>query len=69
MSGTDWDPERLPDENGKTYVVTGGNAGIGYFTSEQLASTGARVILASRNEKKADAAIASIREQVPGAQL
>jgi len=64
-----WDPESLPRETGKTYVVTGGNAGIGYFTSEQLASTGARVILASRNEEKADAAIASIRGQVPGAQL
>ncbi len=64
-----WDPRNLPSRTGTTYVVTGGNAGIGYFTSEQLASTGARVILASRSEKKADAAIASIREQVPGARL
>jgi NAD(P)-dependent dehydrogenase (short-subunit alcohol dehydrogenase family) len=50
-------------------VVTGGNAGIGYFTSEQLASAGARVILASRSPQKAERAIASIRRHVPGAEL
>ena len=50
-------------------VVTGGNAGIGYFTSEQLASAGARVILASRSKEKAERAIISIRENVPEAEL
>jgi NAD(P)-dependent dehydrogenase (short-subunit alcohol dehydrogenase family) len=48
-------------------VVTGGNAGIGYFTAEQLASAGARVILASRSAEKARRAVAAIGEQVPGA--
>jgi NAD(P)-dependent dehydrogenase (short-subunit alcohol dehydrogenase family) len=48
-------------------VVTGGNAGIGYFTAEQLASAGARVILASRSAEKARRAITAIGEQVPGA--
>jgi len=64
-----WDPRRLPSAAGRTFVVTGGNAGIGYFTSEQLASTGARVILASRSADKAERAIASIREHVPGASV
>jgi len=50
-------------------VVTGGNAGIGYFTAEQLASSGARVILASRSMQKAERAIASIAERVAGAEL
>ncbi|MFC5502183.1 SDR family NAD(P)-dependent oxidoreductase [Lysinimonas soli] len=62
-----WDPRALPSETGRCYVVTGGNAGIGYFTSEQLASTGARVILASRSAPRAERAIASIRARVPGA--
>ena len=64
-----WDPRHLPSAAGRTMVVTGGNAGIGYFTSEQLASAGARVILASRSQQKADRAIASIRKHVPGAEL
>jgi NAD(P)-dependent dehydrogenase (short-subunit alcohol dehydrogenase family) len=68
-SNSSWDPVHLPSQTGKTIVVTGGNAGIGYFISEQLAGAGARVILASRSKDKADAAAASIRERVPGAQV
>jgi NAD(P)-dependent dehydrogenase (short-subunit alcohol dehydrogenase family) len=62
-----WDPRHLPSAAGRTFVVTGGNAGIGYFTAEQLASAGARVILASRSAEKARRAIAAIAEHVPGA--
>jgi NAD(P)-dependent dehydrogenase (short-subunit alcohol dehydrogenase family) len=64
-----WDPRHLPSAAGRTFVVTGGNAGIGYFTAEQLASAGACVILASRSAAKAERAIASIRERVEGATL
>jgi NAD(P)-dependent dehydrogenase (short-subunit alcohol dehydrogenase family) len=64
-----WDPTALPSRAGKTFVVTGGASGIGYFICEQLATTGARVILAGRSADKADAAIASILERVPGADL
>jgi len=64
-----WDPRHLPSAAGRTFVVTGGNAGIGYFTSEQLASAGARVILASRSAEKAERAAAAIGEQVGGASV
>jgi NAD(P)-dependent dehydrogenase (short-subunit alcohol dehydrogenase family) len=64
-----WDPARLPSQSGKTIVVTGGNAGIGYFVCEQLAGAGARIVMASRSKQRADVAAASIRERVPGAQV
>ncbi|HEU0207194.1 MAG TPA: SDR family NAD(P)-dependent oxidoreductase [Pseudolysinimonas sp.] len=64
-----WDPRQLPSAAGRTFVVTGGNAGIGYFTAEQLASAGARVILASRSADRAKRAIESISEHVVGADL
>ncbi len=64
-----WDPTHLPSQSGKTIVVTGGNAGIGYFVSEQLAGAGARIIMASRSNEKADVATNSIRSRVPGAQV
>jgi NAD(P)-dependent dehydrogenase (short-subunit alcohol dehydrogenase family) len=64
-----WSPSRLPAQHGKVFVVTGGNAGLGYFTAEQLASAGAHVVLASRDIQKADAAIRSIRALVPRASL
>lgn len=64
-----WEMHRLPRTEGKTFLVTGGNAGIGYFVAEQLASTGATVILSSRDTAKADAAMTSIRSRVPSAHL
>lgn len=64
-----WNPRALPDQRGRTVVVTGANAGLGYFTSEQLAAAGAHVVLACRNPVKAAAAVAAIRGRVPGASV
>ncbi|WP_236628945.1 SDR family NAD(P)-dependent oxidoreductase [Cryobacterium roopkundense] len=64
-----WNPRSLPSQVGKTFVVTGANAGLGYFTSEQLAGAGAHVILACRNEARANAALAAIRARVPAASV
>ncbi|MFH8556909.1 SDR family NAD(P)-dependent oxidoreductase [Streptomyces celluloflavus] len=64
-----WDVHRLPRAAGKTFLVTGGNAGIGYFVAEQLAGTGAAVVLGCRDLAKAESAMASIRSRVPGARV
>ncbi|MBX0299536.1 SDR family NAD(P)-dependent oxidoreductase [Cryobacterium sp. 1639] len=64
-----WNPRALPDQSGRTFVVTGANAGLGYFTSEQLAGAGAHVVLACRNPARAAAAVAAIRRRVPGASV
>jgi NAD(P)-dependent dehydrogenase (short-subunit alcohol dehydrogenase family) len=64
-----WDVRRLPGADGKTFLVTGGNAGIGYFVSEQLAGTGATVVLGCRSAAKAEAAMVAIRSRVPDARL
>ncbi|MET9358487.1 SDR family NAD(P)-dependent oxidoreductase [Streptomyces sp. NPDC006617] len=64
-----WDVHRLPSAEGRNFLVTGGNAGIGYFVAEQLAATGALVVIGSRNPAKADAALASVRSRVPGARV
>lgn len=64
-----WDPRVLPRQDGRTVVVTGGNAGIGYFTSEQLAAAGAHVIIASRSREKTARAMAALRERVPEANV
>ncbi|MHA7153509.1 SDR family NAD(P)-dependent oxidoreductase [Arthrobacter sp. TMN-50] len=61
-----WNPDDL---SGRTVVVTGGNAGLGYFACEQLAAAGATVVMASRSEQKANAAIATIRQRVPTANV
>ncbi|WP_399887214.1 SDR family NAD(P)-dependent oxidoreductase [Streptomyces sp. BBFR51] len=64
-----WDVHRLPVAADRTFLVTGGNAGIGYFLAEQLAATGAVVVLGSRDAGKAGAAADSIRAHVPDARV
>ncbi|WP_285115251.1 SDR family NAD(P)-dependent oxidoreductase [Leifsonia sp. fls2-241-R2A-40a] len=62
-----WDVTALPDARGRTVVVTGANAGVGYWTSEQLARAGAHVVLACRDPERAEAAVSTIRRRVPRA--
>ncbi|MCX7522948.1 SDR family NAD(P)-dependent oxidoreductase [Microbacterium sp. STN6] len=69
MTAPHWDPNRLPDQSGRTVVVTGANAGLGFFTSAQLAAAGAHVVLACRNARRADAAAHAIRLRTPSARL
>ncbi|WP_336632660.1 MULTISPECIES: SDR family NAD(P)-dependent oxidoreductase [unclassified Microbacterium] len=45
-----------PDLSGRTYAITGGTGGIGYFAAEHLAAAGAHVVLLSRTDAKLRAA-------------
>lgn len=56
----------MPDMQGKTVVVTGGNSGIGVETAEALAQMGARVIVTARNADKGRAAVAGIGQRLGG---
>ncbi|KMO94343.1 SDR family NAD(P)-dependent oxidoreductase [Streptomyces roseus] len=70
MSSTPpWNVRRLPAAEGRVFLVTGGNAGIGYFVAEQLSATGATVVLGSRSPARAEAAADAIRARVAGARV
>ncbi|PNW80042.1 hypothetical protein CHLRE_08g375450v5 [Chlamydomonas reinhardtii] len=45
---------------GKVAIVTGGNAGIGFATAQQLARRGAHVVIACRDPERAQAAVQRI---------
>nr|WP_214467765.1 SDR family NAD(P)-dependent oxidoreductase [Microbacterium flavescens] len=64
---TTWDPRHLPDLTGRAYLVTGSNAGLGYFASEQLIRAGARVYMTGRHPNRLAAARAAVRRRVPDA--
>lgn len=57
------------DLHGRTILVTGANAGIGYWCAEQLAARGARILLGCRSPERAQTAVSAIRAQVPAADL
>lgn len=59
----------VPDQSGKTIIVTGANTGIGFEAAAVLAAKGARVLLACRSRDKAEAAMARIRQATPSADL
>ena len=64
-----WDAADIPDQHGRTAVVTGANGGLGLETARQLAAKGAQVVMAVRNQKKAAAAVGEIRSSAPDAAL
>ena len=53
---TNWTTTDIPDQTGRTAVITGANTGLGYETAAALAAKGAHVVLAVRNLDKGQAA-------------
>jgi NAD(P)-dependent dehydrogenase (short-subunit alcohol dehydrogenase family) len=52
----------VPDQSGKTFIVTGANAGVGFELSRVLAARGARVLLGCRDQAKGKEALARIKK-------
>jgi NAD(P)-dependent dehydrogenase (short-subunit alcohol dehydrogenase family) len=62
-----WTTADIPDQTGRTAIITGANTGLGYETAVALAGQGARVVLAVRNLDKGKQAATRIAEAHPGA--
>ena len=58
-----WTTKEIPNQKGRTVIVTGGNTGIGYETALALYQTGANVIVACRDKDKAKNAITEMENQ------
>ena len=61
-----WTPTRLARQDGKTFVVTGANSGIGFEAAKVLASQGGRVVLLCRSPQRAAQAANNIRPHMTG---
>ncbi len=64
-----WGRGDIPDQSGRTTVVTGANGGLGLETARALAAAGANVVMAARNQQRATEAMEEIRSGVPDARL
>ena len=63
MTSSKWTAQDLPDLDGRTYLVTGANSGIGLVAARELGRAGARVVMAVRDLAKGERAAASIGER------
>jgi NAD(P)-dependent dehydrogenase (short-subunit alcohol dehydrogenase family) len=56
-----WATRDMPDQTGRTIVVTGANSGIGLEAAKSLAGAGAHVVLACRDPKRAEQGLSEVR--------
>ncbi len=61
---THFTADQIADQSGKCFIVTGANTGLGFEAAKVLAARGARVLLACRNEARAQRAMAWIGQEV-----
>jgi NAD(P)-dependent dehydrogenase (short-subunit alcohol dehydrogenase family) len=64
-----WTVADIPDQQGKTALVTGANTGIGLETAKVLAARRATVVLGCRDLAKAEAAASQLSSATPQARV
>lgn len=64
-----WTTFDIPDLSGKTAVVTGANAGLGFETARGLVGAGCHVVMAARNREKAEDAATELTALHPNASM
>jgi NAD(P)-dependent dehydrogenase (short-subunit alcohol dehydrogenase family) len=61
-----WTQNDIPDQTGRTVLVTGANSGLGLRTAQVLAANGARVLMACRSPERGAVALRSVTEVADG---
>jgi NAD(P)-dependent dehydrogenase (short-subunit alcohol dehydrogenase family) len=69
MSSEKWTISQIPNLEGKTIIVTGGNSGLGYQAVKAFAEKGAELIIACRSVAKGKAARTEILHNHPKAKI
>lgn len=64
-----WTTTNIPDQTGKTVIITGANSGLGLESTRALADQGAHIVMACRNTDKGWTAMAPILDANPAAAL
>jgi NAD(P)-dependent dehydrogenase (short-subunit alcohol dehydrogenase family) len=60
MASDKWNADDIRPQDGRTFIITGANSGIGLITARELARAGGRVVLAVRDPARGEKAAATI---------
>ena len=69
VHGPGWTAADMPDQSGRTGIVTGGNAGLGLESVRELARKRASVVLACRDPARGSAAREGVAAEIPAAPI
>ena len=58
-----WTPARLGNLEGKTYLITGANAGAGFQAARTLLKKNAKVVMLNRSAEKSQTAVAELKSE------
>ena len=58
-----WTPDRLGNLKGKTYLITGANAGAGFQAARTLLKKNATVVMMNRSAEKSQTALAALKKE------
>jgi NAD(P)-dependent dehydrogenase (short-subunit alcohol dehydrogenase family) len=64
-----WSPADIPDQSGRTIIITGANSGLGLESAKALAAHGASIVMTCRDQARGAQAAEQIRAAVPHAEL
>lgn len=64
-----FDPNEMPNLQGKLAIVTGANSGTGFEITKAMASAGSKLIMACRSEERGNKAREKILDELPKAEL
>ena len=64
-----WTADDLPDQHGRTVLITGATSGLGEASAVAMATRGAHVILATRSSERTVAVMDEIHHRAPAASM
>lgn len=64
-----WNEQDVPDQTGRTVLITGANSGLGLRSAQVLAGKGARVLMGCRSPERGAAALETVRAEGGKAEL
>lgn len=64
-----WNTNDIASQEGKIFLVTGANSGLGLGTTKVLAEKGAEIVMAARNIEKGKKALAEVKQVAPRAKV